>query len=102
MLDAFLALARSQPAHLRTKIRERAYGPQEMTYALEALGVTDDADAALDLLLIALDDADPRVREGAVHGLAHFINVPTVRDWLAKIGATDASDDVRAAVEDVL
>jgi hypothetical protein len=102
MREAYLDLAQQNPAALRCLVRERRIQGLELSFAIEALGYTRDATTALPLLLLAIEDENDSVREGAVHGLSMYLEVPSIRDWLVKVGATDTSPKVRLAVRENL
>jgi hypothetical protein len=97
--DDYFRLARHQPSKVFVDACDTTLHPIERSWAIEALGIVEDRDKAISLLMRFLEDPDPKVREGAVHGIAYHLDVPCVREWLEKIGAVDESMSVREAVE---
>jgi hypothetical protein len=89
-INAFVAMASSDPVKLATWIESGALDEVDLTFALEALGASGHPEHA-PLIARHLTHAKPIVREGAVLGLVNC---------LACISVNDASPGVRAAAKE--
>lgn len=100
--EALASLGRKHPAQLVMYVRQQKLTAFERSMAVECLGYIEDDRLSMPLLFEFLESKDPILREGAVHGLGHYLHLPSIRPWLEKIAAVDDSVHVRAAAEMVL
>ena len=98
----FKELALEAPSELVRLTQDGGLPPEKLTFAAEALGAVD-SETGIDALESLLVHPSPLVREGAVLGLATYVNAGHVRATaLAKAAARDSSPGVRATARDVL
>ncbi len=98
----FEYLTDKEPMVLLNLIRSGSLEPGFLSTAAEFAGQIDDPEQVIPLLLkLTLHDY-PMVREGAVYGLASFISVEDIRQYLQKMSKTDPSPGVRSAAQEML
>ncbi len=98
----FEYLVNEEPTVFLNLIRSGSLEPGFLSTAAEFAGQIDDPEQVIPLLLkLTLHDY-PMVREGAVYGLASFISVEEVRQYLQKMSKADPSPGVRSAAQEML
>jgi hypothetical protein len=98
----FEYLTDHEPVVLLNLIRSGSLEPGFLSTAAEFAGQIDDPEQVIPLLRkLTLHDY-PMVREGAVYGLASFISVEDVRQYLQKMSEKDSSPGVRSAAREML
>jgi HEAT repeats len=98
-------LAYSNPQRLIDMIRQYHLEPPLLTFAAESLGQITNSELrgeAVSVLLSLSEHSSSLVREGAVYGLASFVDKPLVTARLKEMLISDSSEGVCSAIEDVL
>ncbi len=97
--EEYVDLAHNNLDELLILVDDSSLSFFERGIALEALGFQEDEKCLLTLFR-CVEDTNPTLRVGAIHGLGGFIHLPGLRGWLEKIAATDLDEDVREAARE--
>ena len=100
--DMFTYLAEHEPRVLLNIVRSGGLEPGFLSTAAEIIGQINDPDQVVPLLLDLTRHAYPMVREGAVFGLARFLDREDARHCLQHLAQGDSSPGVRASAQEVL
>jgi hypothetical protein len=98
----FKYLTKNEPMVLLNLIRSDSLEPGFLSTAAEFAGRINDPEQVIPLLLKLTHHAYPMVREGAVYGLANFISVGNIRQYLQEMSETDSSPGVRSSAQEML
>ncbi len=100
--DSYVELGRQNICQLIGLIEDTTLPLIERSFALDALAFVYDDTRALPVLFRYVEHPEARLREGAVNGLAGYLHLPSLTDWLEKIAATDPDEDVCEAARTFL
>jgi hypothetical protein len=101
----FEDLAQTNPRRLLEIVKNGNLEPSLLTFAAESLGSIESQEMiyeVVDILLSLSHYTSSLVREGAVYGLANFLNHSSVLNRLNEMVVLDTSVGVRSAVRDVI
>lgn len=100
--ELFELLAEEMPGLLLRLLREPYLNAVALSQAAEAAGKIRSPREAIPALRALLEHREPIVREGAVDGLARFVDQLEVIEALKSAREAERSDGVRTAIDDAL